>query len=210
MTDGGRAHARRTSTLVRAAAVVVAASCAGCGFGPGAAGDTPPLPSAEANPAPRVGRSVRQEIRSLSFTAGCSLARPGPTDEPMTPPDPRTDLHLGPLWYGGRPPYQLPDPPPGGPDPAGTFVKTGAVLPAGASATITVDPPQRGRVGIVVETGRRSGYTTVHYVGCPDRTVWWVGGFVIADARPVCLPVTVRDDRRNTAAHYRIGLGRRC
>jgi hypothetical protein len=125
----------------------------------------------------------------------------------MSPPNPRTALQLGPLWFGGRPPYQLPA---AAGDRTGTVVKTGAVVTAGGRATLTVDPPQRGRIGIVVETGRPTGYTTVHYVGCPDRTVWWVGGFVIADGRPVCLPVTVRDDRRGTAQQYRIGLGRTC
>lgn len=121
------------------------------------------------------------------------------------------DLVIGPLDYPGiRDGYSVAGPLPE-PDAHGIrFYKIGAQLPAGKTVTVTIDSAARGFAGILTETGRSAGYSSVTYTSCAAANqkgmVFWVGGFVLAGRRTACVPLDVRVAGETAVRTARIAL----
>lgn len=131
----------------------------------------------QGEPAPPSSSRVSARQLTPDVVRACSTSLPAKLDN-LT-----TQLRVGPLGYarGARfadmtmSEYLAGDTPTA--DAEGWyFVKSGAVLPAGQSVTVRVDPSDLIRiVGAAID----QRVTTVRYDACPDRNSAWLGGFAL-------------------------------
>lgn len=120
-----------------------------------------------------------------------------------------TDAVIGPLSYAGLRNYQ--DSPVSETNwNGGHFYKSGAQLPPGTSATVTIGDAAAGYAAIVTETGPATGSRSVTYRSCrqprPNGS-WWVGGLVLFGRSSACVPLTVTDPNNQTTHRTVVSLG---
>lgn len=138
------------------------------------------------------------------FVEGCGHARPITTKFPG-----HSDLVIGPLSYAGLRSYENSPVNPTNWN-GGYFSKSGAQLPPGASATVTIDDSAAGYAAIVTEAGPDAGSRSVTYRSCeqPSSTgSWWVGGLVLFGRNTACVPLTVTDPKDQTTHRAVVSLG---